>query len=738
MTSTLSFYDHDTNSTLLAIGDDIPSIWNPYKVFNVAQYGARGTGTTDDTAAIARAIAAAVAYGNPAQIYFPKGIYLVQDPTPNPHAAVGDGVIRIPIGASISLYGPSAKILLGPNGASTSVIRIFGRRCTVQIAEIDLNGTVPVTSKNNVAIQINASGFGEADVDGCDNVVHHCYIHNSRYLLEYSTGTIAYDHTGGTFERMVTLTGGSFPTLLATNGAIQIAGTWYTIAAWVNGTTLQLNSGAGNNPGADVAGGTSYVANADPYQTQGHDGIQVLNGARNHIRYNKVFEIGWSAIRSNGDGNVIYGNTLKQFRGNGIRLADGDWCLVEKNWISSTHCSGRSCLLADAGSGPDLTPENNAGVRISTLTIRDNYSYCNSNGNFEGAGSAMKLGAVRNCIVDGGEYIAGTATNNTAIRIEDCIRKVTFMGGLRCFGPFQQTNNALTASLVAVTSSATGTYTGKAQLQINGHGQVAGKSIWLMNCPIAAWDDQEFIVLEVVNANNIVVGRITGADGTVTAEPYNASSITGTVVHAGVHEVVIKDCFIERGTHDENNFTRHITAPWVTISDCVFEQVEFRTDGTVKESGLLFDYPSDAYIKRLRIVRNEFRFNTSALCRAIRSTNDDPAGSAATTFITAGKFICYGNRLENKSTGTVELVQRYESGDVTASYDDRLIIFSTEGENPNAFSSPALPAESWVSWTRGQTIRNTAPSAAGAPGWSCITTAVGGSSLFKAQAVLAS
>lgn len=746
MTSSLSVTNSAGDALFMVTENEdlFISILNPYKSFNPIQYGADPTGVADSTSAFQDCLDAAGASGR-GEVRIPAGDFMLQDPDTDPHDLLADGPFRIPIGVSIRVVGTwGTRLKIGPNGCSKGLIRCFGRRCVIENLEIDLNGTVPLQTKNNVGIEINGSGNGTADYDGCDNIVRRCYVHGSRYLLEYSTGTIVYDHTGGTFERMVTLTGGSFPTAIGTNGAIQIAGTWYTIAAWVNGNILQLGSGAGNNPGTDVAS-TSYVANSEPYNNQGHDGIQVLGGNRNIIEENYVEDTGWTALRANGNGNILSRNILKNFRGNGIRLADGDYCLVEGNLISSVHCSGRSCLLADAGSGSDgvsgTDPAalSNADVRLGKLELRNNKSYCNSNGNFEGAGSALKVGAVRHCIVDGGEYVAGTATNNTAMRIEDCIRKIEFRNNVRCFGPFHQTNNAMTTGISATVSRVSGTYTGKLQLTTAAaHGQVLGKSIWLVNCPIAAWDDQEFIVIEVVDTTNIVVGRVNTSTGTVTPEPYAAGSITGTVAHANVHELVVKGCVIERGTHDENNFMRHISSPWVNIEECIFDQIEFRTDGTVKESGLLFDYPSDAYIKQIRIVRNEFRFNTSALCRAIRSTNDDTAGSAATTFITAGKFICHGNRLENRSSGTVELVQRYESGDVTASYDDRLIIFSTEGENPNAFSSPALPTETWVSWTRGQTIRNTAPSAAGAPGWSCITTGIGGSSLFKAQAVLAS
>lgn len=70
-----------------------------------------------------------------------------------------------------------------------------------------------------------------------------------------SDGTLAYDHTGGAEERLVTLTGATVPS----NGAwftLVIDGVHYPIETVVSSTTFTLPEFA--NPGADVASGTSY------------------------------------------------------------------------------------------------------------------------------------------------------------------------------------------------------------------------------------------------------------------------------------------------------------------------------------------------------------------------------------------------------------------------------------------------------------------------------------------------
>lgn len=78
----------------------------------------------------------------------------------------------------------------------------------------------------------------------------------------YSTGTVAYDHTGGTYERQVTLTSGTWPTNAAL-GVIQIGDVVYSVNERKSGTVLTLSEDS--NPGADVAAGTPYLWYRDSY-----------------------------------------------------------------------------------------------------------------------------------------------------------------------------------------------------------------------------------------------------------------------------------------------------------------------------------------------------------------------------------------------------------------------------------------------------------------------------------------
>lgn len=86
-----------------------------------------------------------------------------------------------------------------------------------------------------------------------------------RYRLNlaapYLTGTVVYDHAGGAYERVLTLTGGTWPSW-AGQGTVQIANVVYEVADRKSATevTLSVNS----NPGEDVAS-SPYLIYRDTY-----------------------------------------------------------------------------------------------------------------------------------------------------------------------------------------------------------------------------------------------------------------------------------------------------------------------------------------------------------------------------------------------------------------------------------------------------------------------------------------
>lgn len=81
-------------------------------------------------------------------------------------------------------------------------------------------------------------------------------------VAPYSTGTVVYDHTGGASERLLTLTGGTWPTWVGQGDVVRIGDVSYLVATRVDGTKLTLDSTL--NPGADVAA-TSYLLYRDTF-----------------------------------------------------------------------------------------------------------------------------------------------------------------------------------------------------------------------------------------------------------------------------------------------------------------------------------------------------------------------------------------------------------------------------------------------------------------------------------------
>jgi len=75
-------------------------------------------------------------------------------------------------------------------------------------------------------------------------------------VASYSTGTLAYVHTGGTFERQLTLAGGTWPSWAA-YGRVIIDGVHYEVEERKSATVVTLSSLS--NPGSDITSGSFTI-----------------------------------------------------------------------------------------------------------------------------------------------------------------------------------------------------------------------------------------------------------------------------------------------------------------------------------------------------------------------------------------------------------------------------------------------------------------------------------------------
>lgn len=72
-----------------------------------------------------------------------------------------------------------------------------------------------------------------------------------------TSSTVTYDHTGGAYERMVTLASGTWPSFWVKDASIYFDGVICDVEDYKTSTVITLDVNL--NPGADVAAGASYV-----------------------------------------------------------------------------------------------------------------------------------------------------------------------------------------------------------------------------------------------------------------------------------------------------------------------------------------------------------------------------------------------------------------------------------------------------------------------------------------------
>lgn len=148
--------------------------------------------------------------------------------------------------------------------------------------------------------------------------LHRWSYYDRRYMLRtsasYATGTVVFDFTGGSSERILTLSDGTWPTDAAF-GRVKIAGKVYSIDRRLSDTIVTLREDS--NPGADVASTTytwfreQYPLPLDfkrlrsVYDTSREQDLRQVNTDRHQHQSIYIFDtpdIPWTAsVRGTGD-----------------------------------------------------------------------------------------------------------------------------------------------------------------------------------------------------------------------------------------------------------------------------------------------------------------------------------------------------------------------------------------------------------------------------------------------------
>lgn len=466
--------------------------------------------------------------------------------------------------------------------------------------------------------------------------------------------------------------------------------------------------------------------------TQGENCFVVTNGLYNRIEHCVVKDAAWQAYRTTGGHTSIVNCIAVGFRGNAVRVLDGEAVYISGCNLVQAGAGGRSCILVDPGSAASATAKaasNDADSRISLCVIRDCYLQNGINGP-DGTVNCLKIAAVKEVIVEGC-YMDATGSSNVSLSLEDCIHQATVRS---CFiKPYALLRQVDDSSASSVFQGTLGGTVSSANLVLDvngdgvddaaadyvvytvaGHGLVLGKTIFVRGSSVAAYNGPQEVV--AVTATTITTNR-----------KYVSASIGSNAwAHSGVDKVDFIDCRFENDQAGNTFVLETLNAPFVNIENCVFKNL---TENTIKQSLIQTGYVGDFAIQRFRVVKSKFYMRSTNICRAIRF-------SPVTTFLTSGKTIAWGNEVYSDRIATnVQLVDTYDSGDTSATtYANRATLFNSDGDRVSCYTGTAKPTGTDITFLAGDRIRNTASAAGGAPGFVCTTGGAVGT--WKNEAVL--
>lgn len=541
---------------------------------------------------------------------------------------------------------------------------------------------------------------------------------------------------------------------------------------------ININGTGGNGYDNYVTGCQLYNLRAwvdpnNPDQTSANqvataDALQIVNGRRTRIEYNRITDVGHNGIRVGGDSNRIVGNYIYNWtHGRGIRCYSGTDLEIVGNTVIGDLASAEqgSNILCDPGSGDE--------GRLDRVLIERNYCV-RTNGT---GAQALKIASCGLVIVRGGHYEVDD-TDHQAIRIEDGVGRVIFEEDCVIkpnvfWSPADNAGGSVYQGQILSQANDGGF----AQFTLDGSSTalIVGKSLFVRNSGVPAYNREH----QITEVAGLVV---------TTNVPYDAGAIdAGNSCHSGIDEVIMRDCTVGSDAFDHGPWLENLCSPRFSAERVKFGGLYARTGNF---SGIDWQYIHDRNLEQFRFVDNELTCKATGAFRGIRNSQTYPLLRDV-----SGKVICKGNRIKNvdptyvtapvlvyatdtitKAGGTMtsdtnggfarftttvphglrvgdsvtvsgHSVAGYNTthtvtartsltfttnvawtangtgGSFTGSitFPNRATLFNSDGDRAGAYLVTAIPSGVDTVFQRGDVFRKTDPSAAGTPGYVCTT-----------------
>lgn len=699
-------------------------------VFDVRNYGATGDGVTDDTTAIQKCIADANAAA-PSVVEFPRGTYMVGD------SGVGASGSRLFTFSSndVTVRGHGCVFKITANGVSQSVFYITANRVKIYDVTVDCNAGVALSTKSNSGFEINGTVITDG---GCDNLIFGCKVING---IKASP-----DQTEECF--------------------VIIQGKRNRIEnCWASGTAWQAFR---------VAGDHNYITNCSAYDHRGN-GIRVLAGEsvfidgfvswseRNEGRHSILIDPGSSNDAQTPENDVdrridyavirncyCFGNDNASAV-NVIKIASVRECLIDGCYVEA----------GNAASNVAISLEDS----IDQCTIKNCYIFPNIyvRPTGEATTSSVFQGPLGSTVsstsldLDLDASGSGDGADNY---VTYTVSRHGFSGGLgkTIYVRGSSVANYNGPQQIVATTATTITTNRKyssASIGSNAYAHSGCDKVDIIDCTFENDQDEYNYNIENLASPSVNIQGCTFKNLTANTVKQSCINTAYRSDKAIANLRIVNNKFYHRTT----NIVRAIRHTNIT------EVQSYTINGSPTGGTYTLTHNGNttgsiAYNASAATVQTALRLlsglgsvtvalsgstytvtftgvsgNTPQMTSTSSLTGGTAPsithatiieGAAPPALLTSGKIICYGNEVFNdRVSSNIQLVDMYNAADsVSTALADRALLFATDGENPRRFRGTAPPTLGTFTWSAGDFVVNSEPSAGEPYGWLCT---VGGS-----------